>query len=72
MLGHSDIARTTIYTHVTQKKMMNEYMRAHPRNKRKVENYNEKYKRIFVIVLDSLGVGEAVMQRNLMMKEPIH
>lgn len=35
MLGHSDIATTTIYTHVTQKKMMNEYMRAHPRNKKK-------------------------------------
>lgn len=35
MLGHSDIATTTIYTHVTQKKMMNEYMRAHPRNRKK-------------------------------------
>lgn len=35
MLGHSDISTTTIYTHVSRKKMMEDYQRAHPRSKKK-------------------------------------
>ena len=38
MLGHSNIATTTIYTHVSQKRMINEYRLAHPRARKKEEN----------------------------------
>jgi len=31
-----------------------------------------KFKRIFLIVLDSLGVGEAIDAKKLMMKDLIH
>lgn len=40
MLGHSDISTTTIYTHVSQKKMFDDYQLAHPRARKK-ENSNE-------------------------------
>lgn len=35
MLGHSDISTSTIYTHVSSSKAIDEYMRLHPRNQRK-------------------------------------
>lgn len=34
LLGHENIATTTIYTHVTTKQMTEEYRRFHPRNKK--------------------------------------
>lgn len=33
ILGHSNISTTTIYTHVTNQKMIDEYEKFHPRNK---------------------------------------
>lgn len=41
MLGHSDISTTTIYTHVSNHKMVEEYKNYHPRS-RKEENEDEK------------------------------
>ena len=35
MLGHSDISTTTIYTHVSNKKIIEDYTRAHPRARKK-------------------------------------
>ncbi len=34
MLGHSDISTTTIYTHVSNNKMIDEYRRLHPRSQK--------------------------------------
>lgn len=34
MLGHSDISTTTIYTHVSNNKAIEEYMKLHPRSKK--------------------------------------
>lgn len=34
LLGHENIATTTIYTHITTKQMTEEYRRFHPRNKK--------------------------------------
>lgn len=34
MLGHSDISTTTIYTHVSQSKTIEEYMKLHPRSQK--------------------------------------
>lgn len=34
MLGHSDIATTTIYTHVSQNKAIKEYQKLHPRSQK--------------------------------------
>lgn len=34
LLGHSDISTTTIYTHVSSQKMINDYMQSHPRQRR--------------------------------------
>lgn len=35
MLGHSNIDTTTIYTHVSKKKILDDYQRAHPRVRKK-------------------------------------
>lgn len=35
MLGHSDISTSTIYTHVSNNKAIDEYKKSHPRNQRK-------------------------------------
>lgn len=37
MLGHSDISTTTIYTHVSNQKMIQDYQIAHPRSGKKVK-----------------------------------
>ena len=34
LLGHSDIATTRIYTHITNKKVQNDYIEYHPRSKK--------------------------------------
>ncbi len=34
LLGHSDIATTRIYTHITNKKVQNDYIEFHPRSKK--------------------------------------
>jgi integrase/recombinase XerD len=34
LLGHSDIATTRIYTHITNKKVENDYIEYHPRSKK--------------------------------------
>ena len=34
MLGHSDISTTTIYTHVSNNKAIEEYKKLHPRSKK--------------------------------------
>ena len=34
LLGHSDIATTRIYTHITNKKIVNDYIEYHPRSKK--------------------------------------
>ena len=34
MLGHSDISTTTIYTHVSQSKTIDEYKKLHPRSQK--------------------------------------
>ncbi len=41
MLGHSDISTTTIYTHVSQNKTIEEYQKLHPRSE-KGKKKNEK------------------------------
>lgn len=38
MLGHSNISTTTIYTHVTNQKMIDEYKKFHPRSQLQEEN----------------------------------
>lgn len=40
MLGHASISTTTIYTHVTNQKMIDEYHKYHPRSKLKEEEKN--------------------------------
>ena len=35
MLGHKDISTTTIYTHISKKKIIEDYTRAHPRVSKK-------------------------------------
>ena len=40
MLGHSNISTTTIYTHVTNQKMIDEYKKFHPRSKQQEEKEN--------------------------------
>lgn len=37
MLGHSNISTTTIYTHVTNQKMIDEYKKYHPRSQEEVK-----------------------------------
>jgi integrase/recombinase XerD len=34
LLGHTDIATTRIYTHITNKKVQNDYIEYHPRSKK--------------------------------------
>ncbi len=56
LLGHEDISSTQIYTHVGKNKLIDDYNSAHPLAKK--EKKDMKFKRIFTIVIDSVGVGE--------------
>ncbi len=56
MLGHEDISTTQIYTHLENSKILDDYNKSHPLAKK--EKNTMKFKRIFTIVIDSVGVGE--------------
>lgn len=56
MLGHEDISTTQIYTHIEKDKILDDYNNSHPLAKK--EKKKMKFKRIFTIVIDSVGVGE--------------
>lgn len=45
LLGHSDIATTKIYTHISNNKIKEDYELYHPRSKKEI--IKMKYKRIF-------------------------
>ncbi len=62
MLGHEDISTTQIYTHIENNKILEDYNKAHPLAKK--EKKDMKFKRIFTIVIDSVGVGEAPKSKD--------
>jgi len=39
LLGHSSLASTEVYTHITFEELKKSYKQAHPRAERKGENY---------------------------------
>ncbi len=62
MLGHEDISSTQIYTHIENNKILDDYNSSHPLAKK--EKKQMKFKRIFTIVIDSVGVGETPLSKD--------
>ena len=59
MLGHASIATTQVYLNISSSTIKNTYMEHFndPLNYLKEEKKNMKFKRAFVIVCDSMGIG---------------